>query len=129
MRRNILLLLLIVFVVYEFLPAKSTLALDLAGTGKDQVHTLNCHHDFYTFIEVNRDERIKKIIMPKNDEWEIDSDGPFLWVRPKSEEAVRTTLAILTENHKLYVFTVKRVDSEELFYPKIYITRVRSKKK
>ena len=129
MKRILLPLLLIVFFMYELLPAKNTLALDLAGTGKDKVHTLNCHTDFHTFIEVNRDERIKKIIMIKNDDWETNSDGPFLWIRPKNEEAVRTTLAILTENNKLYVFMVERVDSEEMFYPKIYITHVRSKKK
>ncbi|MCK4764729.1 MAG: TrbG/VirB9 family P-type conjugative transfer protein [Candidatus Aminicenantes bacterium] len=129
MRRIILFLLIIVFSVNAFLNAKSTLALDLAGQGKDQVHTLNCHPDFYTFIEVNREEQIKKIIMLENDDWEIDTDGPFIWIRPKNEEAVRTTLAILTESGRMYIFTVKIVDSEELFYPKIYITGAKSKKK
>ena len=119
--KKVFLLLFIVTLLAELFPAKSTLQLNLTGRGSDQVHAINCHADFYTFIEVGRDETIKKVIILKNSDWEVDFDGPFTWIRPVNEEGVDTSLAIMTEGGKIYLFTLKIVDNEEIFYPKIFI--------
>jgi len=39
-----------------------------------------------------------------------------------NDEAERTSLAILTESGKLYLFFIKIVENEELFYPKVFVT-------
>jgi type IV secretory pathway VirB9-like protein len=122
MKKLIVLLFVLALLLAELYPAKRTLQLNLKGKGDDQVHTLNCHVDFYTFIEVEKEEEIKRIIFTKNGDWEIERDGPFIWIRPKNEEGVETSLAIVTESGKIYVFTLKIVENEEIFYPKIFIT-------
>lgn len=122
MKKIIVLFFVLALLFAELFPAKSTLQLNLTGTGSDQIHTLNCHADFYTFIEVEKEEKIKRLIFSENGDWEIERDGPFIWIRPKNEEGVETNLAIMTESEKLYVFTLKIVENEEIFYPKIFIT-------
>ena len=122
MKRIFLLLFILLILLAELFPAKSPLVLNLPGKGKDQIHTLNCHPDFHTFIEVDKKETIKKVIIPKNDDWEVNRDGPFTWIRPKNEEGAPTSLAILTESGRMYLFTIRIVDNEEIFYPKIFIT-------
>jgi len=120
MKKVILLVFIMIFLT-ELFPAKSTLQLNLQGRGSDLVHAINCHADFYTFIEVGGDETIKKVIILKNSDWKVDFDGPFTWFRPVNEEGVDTSLAIMTQCGKIYLFTLKIVDNEEIFYPKIFI--------
>jgi len=122
MKRLILFLFTLSLLLGELYPAKNTLQLHLQGKGSDQVHTLNCHMDFHTFIEVEKEETIKQVIVTKNDDWEVEHDGPFVWIRPVNDEAVTTSLAIITGSGRLYLFSLKIVENEELFYPKIFIT-------
>ena len=122
MKRLIILLFTLALLLGELYPAKSTLQLNLEGNGSDQVHTLNCHADFHTFIEVEKEETIKQVIVTKTGDWAVEQDGPFVWIRPVNDEAERTSLAILTESGKLYLFFIKIVENEELFYPKVFVT-------
>ena len=115
-------LLILTLLLGELYPAKSTLQLNLEGKGSDQVHTLNCHTDFHTFIEIEKVETIKQVIVTKTGDWEVEHDGPFIWIRPVNDEGATTSLAILTESGRLYLFAIKIVENEELFYPKIFVT-------
>ena len=122
MKRMLVLLFILLIFLAELFPAKSTLLLNLKGRGRDLVHTLNCHADFYTFTEVEKEETIKQVIYAKNSSWQIEQDGPFIWLKPTNAAEGETTLAILTESCKIFIFTINVVDNEEIFYPKIYIT-------
>lgn len=122
MKRMIILLFILALILAELFPARSTLQLNLKGESSDPVHTLNCHTDFYTFIELEREEIVDKVLISKSDEWETGQDGRFTWTRPRNEAGVDGNLSILTKSGKMYIFILKVVDNEELFYPKVFIT-------
>jgi hypothetical protein len=117
-----ILLFILTLILAELFPARSTLQLNLKGESSDPVHTLNCHTDFYTFIELEREEIVDKVIITKIDEWETGQDGRFTWLRPRNEAGVDGNLSILTKSGKMYIFILKVVDNEELFYPKVFVT-------
>jgi type IV secretory pathway VirB9-like protein len=117
-----ILLFILTLALAELFPARSTLQLNLKGESSDPVYTLNCHTDFYTFIELKREEIVDKVTISKSDEWEIGQDNRFTWIRPRNEAGVDGNLSILTKSGKMYVFILKIIDDEELFYPKVFVT-------
>lgn len=112
----------LLFIAHLFPYKNTTLVLNMKGDGSKPVHTLNCHENFTTFIEVDRKETIKLAFITEDRGWELDRYGPFIWLRPHEKAKTPTTLVITTESGKLYQLRLDVVKNEEMIYLKTFIT-------